>query len=88
MTEIMRNLYYMVDTWAGQQYEMDEETKGLEEEKLALENEIARRLGDGGEDMVEALSGLNLKLEDIHDKAVFRAAMQLGAEIAQPRICL
>lgn len=83
MTEIMNNLYYMVDAWAGQQYEMDEETKGLEDEKFALEGEIARRLGDGGQDMVKALSGLSLKLEDIHDKALFRAAVRLGAEIAR-----
>ena len=85
MTEIMRNLYHIVDTWAGQQYEMDAETKGLEEEKFALEDEIARRLGAGGQDMVEALSNLNLKLEDIHDKALFRAAVRLGTEIARPQ---
>lgn len=84
MTEIINRLYYMVDTWAGQQYEETEETRGLEAEKSALEDEIARRLGEDGQDMVEALAGLNLKLEDIHDKALFRAAMRLGAEIGCP----
>lgn len=34
---------------------------------------------------MEALFNLNLELETIHDKALFRAAAQLGTELAQPR---
>ena len=34
---------------------------------------------------MEALSNLNLELETIHDEALFRAAMELGVQIARPR---
>lgn len=82
MKKIIDNLYYMVDAWAGQQYESDEVTTGLEEQKYALQEEIACRVGENGQEMVEELSNLCLKLEDIHDKALFRAAVRLGAELA------
>lgn len=81
MNKIVNELYYMIDEWAGQQYEMDEGTKSLEGRKLALQDEIARRIGDDGQDMVEALANLSLELETIHDKALFRAAVRLGAEL-------
>lgn len=84
MEKIMRELYYMIDEWAGQQYEMDEGTKSLEERKLALQEEIARRIGDDGQDMVEALTNVSLELDVIHDKALFRAALSLGVEVARP----
>lgn len=71
----------MVDTWASQQYENNEETKGLEGQKLALQEEIAHRVGEGGQEMVEELSNLWLKLEDIHDEALFRASLRLAAEM-------
>lgn len=83
MSEIMNELYYMVDEWAGQQYENNEETKGLEEKKYALQEEIARRVGKNGQEMLEELSNLNLKLEDIHDQALFRASLRLAMEMAQ-----
>lgn len=86
MNEIMRELYYMVDSWAGQHYENDERTKGLEERKSALEQEIARRIGEDGQKMLEALAGLNLELSDIHDEALFRAALRFGAEIREPAL--
>ena len=82
MNKIMNKLYYMIDEWAGQQYEMNEETKSLEERKLALQDEIARRIGENGQELVEALANLSLKLDTIHDKALFRAAVSLGAELA------
>ena len=84
MNKIVNELYYMIDEWAGQQYEMDEETKSLEERKLALQDEIARRIGEDGQDMVEALANLNLELDTIHDRALFRAAVSLGTELARP----
>ena len=84
MNKIMNELYYMIDEWAGQQYEMDEGTKSLEERKQALQDEIARRIGEDGQDMVEALANLNLELDTIHDKALFRAAVSLGTELARP----
>ena len=83
MDKIMDELYYMVDEWAGQQYENNEETKGLEEQKFALQEEIARRAGENGQEMLEELSNLNLKLEDIHDQALFRASLRLAMEMAQ-----
>lgn len=86
MTEIMHELYYMIDNWAGQQYENDEKAKNLRNQKSALEQEIARRIGEGGQEMLEALSGLNLKLSDIHDEALFRAALRLAAEMREPAV--
>lgn len=83
MKEIMQELYYMVDDWAGQQYENNEEARGLEEQKFALQEEIARRVGENGQEMLEELSNLNLKLEDIHDQALFRASLCLAMEMAQ-----
>ena len=84
MFEIMNELYYMVDEWAGQQYENNEETRGLEAQKCALQDEIARRVGEDGQEMVEELSDLCLELENIHDKALFRASLRLAVEMAAP----
>lgn len=85
MEEIIQGLYYIVDDWADQQYGDDEEAKALMDSKHALEEEIAQRIGEGGWEMLENLSELKLKLEDIHDKALFEAAMSLGTKVAQPR---
>ena len=81
MSEILNELYYMVDAWAGQQYENNEEARGIEAQRFALQEEIARRVGEGGQEMVEELSNLWLKLEDIHDEALFRASLRLMAEM-------
>lgn len=86
MDKIMRELYYMIDDWAGQHYENDERTKSLEKQKSALEKEIAQRIGQDGQSMLETLAGLNLKLSDIHDEALFRAALQLGTEIRESAV--
>ena len=83
MSEIITELYYMVDAWAGQQYERSEEARGLEEKRFALMEEIARRVGEGGMEMVEELSNLWLKLEDIHNEALFRASVRMVMELAQ-----
>ena len=53
MEKIMNELYYMIDEWAGQHNENEEETKALEGQKFALEEEIVRRIGEGGQEMVE-----------------------------------
>lgn len=73
----------MVDDWAGQQYENNEETRELEGQKFALREEIARRVGENGWEMLEELSNLNLRLEDIHDQALFRASLRLAIEMTQ-----
>lgn len=85
MTKILNELYYMVENWIGQHDLRDEKTQELEARQEALQEEIIQRLGEGGRDMMEALSNLNLELEDIHDEALFRAAMELGVQIARPR---
>ena len=84
MTEIINNLYYMVDDWAARQYEDSAEAKALLARKSELEREIMRRLGGDGQELLDALSDLRLSLEDIHDRALFRAAMRLGTRVAQP----
>lgn len=85
MENIIRSLYYMVEDWMGQHESSDEETKKLMARQDALQEEIIRRLGEDGQDTMEVLADLNLKLETVHDEALFRAAMQLGTELAQPR---
>ncbi len=84
MTELLHKLYYMVEDWVGQHDLRDEKTQKLEIRQEALQEEIILRLGKDGQDMMEALSNLNLELETIHDEALFRAAMQLGTQIARP----
>lgn len=85
MTELIDKLYYIVEDWVGQHDLEDGETRELEARQEALQEEIILRLGENGRDMMEALSNLNLRAETIHDQALFRAAMGLGAQIAQPR---
>ena len=85
MTEIIDKLYYMVEDWIGQHDLRGEKINELETRQEALQEEIISRLGEGGQDMMETLSSLSLEVETIHDEALFRAAMQLGAQIAQPR---
>lgn len=74
----------MVDEWADRQSLHDPEIEALSRRQDVLQEEIIRRLGKDGRDMMESLADLNLRVETIHDQALFRAAMQLGAQIAQP----
>ena len=83
MEKLIRSLYYMVEDWVGQHDLMDEETKALEARQDDLQNEIILRLGEDGQDMMEALADLNLRLETIHDQALFRASLRLAMEMAQ-----
>ena len=83
MTELINKLYYMVEDWVGQHDLQGEETKALEARQEALQEKIILRLGEDGQDMMEALADLNLRLETIHDQALFRAAMGLGTRIAR-----
>lgn len=85
MTEIIHTLFHTVDEWADRQPVNDPKLTELLNRQDALQEEIIQRLGEGGRDMMETLSGLNLELETIHDEALFRAAVQLGTELAQPR---
>lgn len=85
MTEIIRTLFHVVDEWTDEQSVHDPRRKELSDRQNALQEEIIQRLGEGGRDMMETLSSLNLELEDIHDEALFRAAMELGVQIARPR---
>lgn len=82
---VIDELYYIVDDWIGQEYDQSKEAKTLIERRSCLKEEIAHRLGADGESLLDALSDLNLNLEDIHGKALFRAALSLGTEIAQHR---
>lgn len=85
MESIIRSLYYIVDDWASQQYQNNEQAKRLMARQADLKAEIALRLGEDGPKLMDALTALNLELEDLHDEALFRAAMELGTQIAAPR---
>lgn len=84
MTEIINELYYMVEDRTGQELLGDEEVKSLEEQRCALWDEVIHRLGEDGEGIREVIRNLDLELETIHDKALFRAAVRLGAELVRP----
>ena len=84
MAEIMQKLFHMVDEWVDRQTMDDPKMKELLDRKNALQEEIVLRLGDDGQEMMETFADLGLKLEDIRDEALFRAAMRLGTQIAQP----
>lgn len=84
MTEMMNKIYYMVLEQIGQQCARDTEMKILMRRKCALIDEIALRIGEDGGDLVEAMSELDASLSDIQNKALFRAALSLGVEVARP----
>lgn len=84
MTELINELYYMVDEWASQQDKDSGEAKDLQARLSDIKDEIELRLGEGGRELLEILSNLTLELEELHDQALFRAAMGLGAQIARP----
>ena len=84
MTKIMNEIYYMVEDQAGQELMRDKEAKSLEEKRNALWDEVIHRLGEDGQEIQEVIKRLDLELETIHDKALFRAALSLGAELTRP----
>lgn len=84
MDKIMNEIYYMLEDQAGQELMGDEEAKSLEDQRGALWDEVIRRLGENGEEIREVIRNLDLELETIHDKALFRAAVQLGMDLARP----
>lgn len=84
MTELINELYYMVDDWASQQDKDSGKAKDLQARLSDIEDELELRLGEGGRELLEILSNLTLELETIHDQTLFRAAMELGTQIAQP----
>ena len=83
MSEIMNNIYYMMVEQVGQRCARETEMKILMRRKCALMDEIALRIGDGGEELLEAMTNLDADLENIQGKAMFRAAVRLGAELAE-----
>ena len=83
--KIMNEIYYMLEDQAGQELLGDEEAKSLEDQRGALWDEVIRRLGEDGQEIQEIIRRLDLELETIHDKALFRAAVQLGTELARPK---
>ena len=82
--KLINDLYYMVETQIGQLDTQTQAEKELTAQRYALEDELLLRLGEGGEELMEAYADVGLKLETIHDQALFRAAMRLGTEIARP----
>ena len=84
VTELINKLYYMMEDWIGQYNLQGKEINELEARQEELRQDIACRLGEDGQELMEALADLNLRVETIHDQALFRAAMGLGAQIAQP----
>ena len=84
MTKIMNKLYYMLVEQIGQENAQRQEVKALMRRKCAMLDEIALRIGEDGSDMLDELTNLDAELETIQEKALFRVAVSLGAELAQP----
>ena len=82
MSEIMNDLYYMITERIGQQSMQNKELTLLMARKCALVDEIIFRLGRDGEDLLDALTELESKIETIHDKALFHEALCLGTQIS------
>ena len=61
MTKLINDLYYMVEYQIGQLDTQTETEKELTERREALQDKIALRLGEDGQDMMEALNALYFK---------------------------
>ena len=84
MTKIMNKIYYMLVEQIGQENAQRQEVKALMHRKCAVLDAIALRIGEDGSNMLDELANLDAELGTIHDKTLFRAAVSLGAELAQP----
>lgn len=84
MSDMMNELYYMLEERIGQECAKDEEVKALMERKSAVVDEIVRRVGREGEDLWDGLTVLGAELEEIYRRALFQAALCLGVEAARP----
>lgn len=62
----------------------DSRRKILMIQKSALMEEIILRLGDDGEKLLVKLADLSSELDEIENKALFRASVQLGTKLAHP----
>ena len=82
--KLINDLYYMVETQFGHLDMQTQAEKELTAQRYALEDEMRLRLGEGGEELMEAYADVGLKLETIHDQTLFRAAVRLGTELARP----
>lgn len=83
MRDLIDELYYMVEDRLGQQELEDETQRALSAKRGALQDEIILRLGKDGRKLLETLIEVDMELETIHDQALFRTAMGLGARIAK-----
>ena len=83
MRDLIDELYYMVEDRLGQQELEDETQRALSAKRGALQDEIILRLGKDGRKLLETLIEVDMELETIHDQALFRTAMGLGARTAK-----
>lgn len=84
MSEIMDKIYDMITEEVDEQCAQIKEVKTLLGRKCALVDEIIVRIGPEGDELMDGLTDLSAELETIHDKALFRAAVRLGAELTRP----
>lgn len=86
MSELMNELYYMMEDQVGQELIRDEAVKSLEDQRRAWWDKLIHRFGEDGEEIREVIRDLDLELETIHDQALFRAAVRFGAELRGPAV--
>ncbi len=83
MSDHMRELYYMLDDWAGQQCLKDSQAGPIMERQRALMQKVQARLGENAVALLDAMAEVNQDLEDLHDRALFQAAFLLGVELGR-----
>lgn len=83
MPGTMDKIYDMITEEVDEQCAQNKEVKTLLRRKCALIDEIIVRLGRDGDELMDGLTDLSTELETIHDKALFRAGVQLGVELTR-----
>ena len=82
MSNVMNEIYHLVTERLSYQITKEKETELQLARKSALVDEILFRLGPDGMELLDALCGLDAKLDTIYGMALFREAFQLGTELS------
>lgn len=85
MIDIMDEIYQIVEDEVDRRCYGMQGLRELESSRGILWDEVIQRMGKDGERSLEAITALDMEIAAIHDKALFRVALELGAEIRGPR---
>ena len=88
MSDFMEELYRATGEFVCAQCFHREERIALAKEKLPLMEEIDRRLGEDGRDLLDRFLVLDDEISELHHYEVFRHALALGLELGRLPSCL